>query len=80
MALLGSVRLLGVVHSDGSYLGCPELTPELAAAARASEWWLGPIGWVLADPIALDTPIPIPGKLGLWHVPHEHIDALTRMR
>lgn len=31
-----------------------------------SEWFNGPIGWVLADPGVLDAPIPASGRLGLW--------------
>lgn len=30
-------------------------------------WWLGPIGWVLADPITID-PVKAPGALGCWRL------------
>lgn len=31
-----------------------------------SEWFEGPIGWVLDNPILFDDPIPTKGALGLW--------------
>lgn len=34
-----------------------------------SPWWIGPLAWVLEDPIALASPIVMPGRLGLWRVP-----------
>lgn len=38
-----------------------------------SEWWLGPLGWVLADPIPLAQPVPYRGNMGLWFVKDEGV-------
>lgn len=32
-------------------------------------WWLGPVGWLLEDVVALPKPLACPGALGLWRVP-----------
>lgn len=42
----------------------------------ASRWFAGPIGWVLTEPIPLETPIPCQGRLGLWHVPDPILEQL----
>jgi hypothetical protein len=34
-----------------------------------SKWFMGPLGWVLANPRAFKHPIPCKGSLGLWNVP-----------
>lgn len=36
-----------------------------------SKWFLGPLGWVLANARPLATPIPCKGNLKLWDVPPE---------
>lgn len=40
-------------------------------------WWIGPVGWLLEDVIALPKPIPCRGALGLWRVPPEIVDQIT---
>lgn len=34
-----------------------------------SKWFAGPVGWCLADPIALPTPVRCRGAQGLWDLP-----------
>lgn len=34
-----------------------------------SKWFGGPIGFVLANPRSLRTPVPCKGKLGFWEIP-----------
>ncbi len=36
-----------------------------------SHWFSGPVGWLLANPIALPRPIPAKGALGLWQLTPE---------
>jgi hypothetical protein len=36
-----------------------------------SPWFFGPYGFVLANPVAFETPIPFKGALGLFNVPDE---------
>ncbi len=42
-----------------------------------SEWFNGPIGWVLRDPEPLDAPITCRGNLGLWTVPPDVLERLA---
>lgn len=49
--------LVGHVRFDG------------ASSMSTSPWFVGPIGWRISDPVALATPIPCFGALGLWKVP-----------
>jgi hypothetical protein len=56
------------------------------AAARVSSldqdpFWMGPVGWLLEDVVALSKPVPHPGALGLWRVPPEKEElVLERLR
>lgn len=67
-AIVGTVQLLGVVTDLHEYDGM--LTDAQADAAAASAWYIGPVGWVLSDPVPLAKPIPCPGKLSLWDASH----------
>lgn len=40
-------------------------------------WFLGPVGWVLKDVIALPEPVPARGAQGLWHLPTDIENAVT---
>lgn len=40
-----------------------------------SPWFFGDYGFVLADPVAFDKPIPFKGSLGLFDVPDELLEA-----
>lgn len=42
---------------------------------RTDPWWIGPVGWLLDDVIAIE-PIPCRGAQGLWTVPAD-LDALV---
>jgi hypothetical protein len=80
--IVGTVRLLGVVCYEGSdpvYDGCDALTAELADRALESEWFIGPVAWVLDDPQPC-SPIIMPGKLQLWSLPAEVSAQLTAVR
>lgn len=45
------------------------LIPKGADPAVQSDWWVGPVGWVLDDVRALREPVPCNGALGLWTLP-----------
>lgn len=77
-AIIGVARVLGALDMRRPQPRVLGPTPE-AASMRSPEymrildmdqrsWWLGPIGWLLADRIAID-PIPCKGHLGCWTVP-----------
>lgn len=36
---------------------------------RQSPWFFGPVGWLVDDPRALEDPVPMKGRLGLFDVP-----------
>ena len=64
-AIVATARLVRSVEFDGL------LIPKDADPAVLSDWWAGPVGWVLDDVQALPTPVPCKGALGLWDVPAE---------
>lgn len=79
-AVVGTARLLGVVHASGVLEVAPELESLRARAflvGRRARWWIGPIGWVLDDVRALAEPVPCRGAQGLWTLPS---DVETRVR
>ncbi len=64
---------LGACPSDedapGGIIGFARVTGSIEKSR--SLWFMGPIGWVLADIVALPEPIPCKGSLGLWTVPDD---------
>lgn len=60
--IIGTVRVTGFREGP----------PPPCGASNFDPWYVGPFGWLLADPVALTTPIEIPGKQGLWDVPEEY--------
>lgn len=48
----------------GVVLGTVDLTDCITASR--SPWWQGPVGWKLANPRPLTSPIPLHGQLGLF--------------
>jgi len=56
--IVGVVTVVGVATS-----------PEQARARGFDvRWWRGPLGWLLAEPVALHKPIECQGRLGLWEL------------
>ena len=51
----------------GALVGVVTLTD--CVTSHASDWFNGPIGWVLRNAGEFETPIPTKGKLGLFNVP-----------
>lgn len=47
-----------------------------AVERSASPWFFGPLGLVLAEPIALVTPVACKGALGFWQVPAPVLEQL----
>lgn len=62
--------LLGLVRVEA----CPAL--EDAPHLTADPWACGPVCWLIAEVITLDTPIPMGGKQGLWRVPAHALEPL----
>lgn len=70
--IVGTVKLLGVVHKDPvtgrvSYEGANTLSARMkVSAAKRSPYFHGPYAWVLDDPRPLQVPVAHEGKLNLW--------------
>lgn len=62
-ALIGSVIYRRALDEDG----VRSLANE--TGARARDWWMGPVGWMLDDPRAFPAPVPCPGAQRLWSIP-----------
>jgi len=43
-----------------------------------SRWFCGPVGLVIAEPVALAEQVPAKGALGFWTVPPDVLASLTR--
>lgn len=65
-AVVAVARLVGVTRDPA------ELGP------TQTEWWCGPIGWMLAEVHAID-PVPCRGGQGLWKLPAD-VHAVVRER
>jgi hypothetical protein len=52
--------------------------PVRDALGWTSLWWIGPVGWLLADVVTLPEPVPCKGRQGLWSLPAPIHDAVMR--
>lgn len=59
-AIIGTVKIKGVVSTNEVRKGLP-----------VSDWFVGEFGYVMADPVLFEKPIPCKGALSLWEVPRE---------
>lgn len=61
-------HIIGTATLVGCYTQLDLLLPHLLPCdeQQISDWYTGPIGWLLADILALERPIPATGRLGLW--------------
>src|SRR5437016_5848047 len=60
----------------GAYVGEVTITDCRPLAECASRWAFGPWCYILERPVAYETPIPGPGRLGFYPVPDEVARAL----
>jgi hypothetical protein len=68
-AIIGSVSLQEIVPVEQLHLSgrqIANLTLEETAFGNEAK---GRYAWLLSDPVALQTPIPVKGTLGLWDFP-----------
>jgi len=70
----GVVTLVGWITPDCADM----LTFEEYDRARASRWYCGRVGWVLADPIPLAEPVPCRGAQGIWRLPPDVEEKVRR--
>jgi hypothetical protein len=59
----------GLPYADEVEFGCILGTVEIIDCVQqsTSPWFVGKYGYVLRNPIAFKTPIPMKGKLGFWN-------------
>lgn len=50
--------------TNGAVVGTVEIVD--CVYKSDSEWFFGPYGYVLRNPVVFDTPIPAKGQLGFW--------------
>lgn len=69
----------GVLDMDASTLRPRVIAgKEPASGFVWAEWWMGGIGWLLDDVLAIE-PVPCRGAQGLWTVPAE-VESIVRKR
>ena len=77
------LRALGHVVPDDLPRGCVVAVAKIAGWRHSprlevdGEWWIGPVGWELDDVVALASPVPCKGLLGLWELP-ESVERAVR--
>lgn len=74
LGVVGVATVVGCVYAplgDMPLSWSGRVTEGQARAVYASRWFVGPIGWVLDDVVALAEPVPCKGAQGLWDVPAE---------
>jgi hypothetical protein len=67
--IVGTVRVDGWVESIGEVFDWQGIARSEAVKAARSPWFVGPIAWVLRDPVALAERVPCRGAQGLWTLP-----------
>lgn len=67
-------RIVATAVVDGT-IAVEHGTP--LAGLSLSRWFVGPVGWLLRDVIALREPVPCRGAQGLWTLP---VDIEERVR
>jgi hypothetical protein len=83
--IVGTVRVLGVLHRDDqgrvTYDGIQTpIARWRALLAAHSRHFQGPYGWVLDRPRALKVPVQTHGHLSLWEREHSHPPRTVSMR
>lgn len=63
----------------GAILGVAVLADVETRATGDDPWWVGPVGWRLADVVAFERPVPCKGAQGLWDLPAD-VHAVVRER
>ena len=80
LGIVAVVRLSGYVSELGGSRVCTGITPERAREIIESEWYCGPVGWVLDNIRPLSEPVVCKGAQGLWSVtPDMADDILARL-
>ena len=69
LGIVAVVRLVGYVSELGGARVCSGIGSERAREIVDSEWYCGPVGWVLDNVRPLTAPVACKGAQGLWAVP-----------
>lgn len=71
--IVAIARVVGWVTETNSRSG---LTGADAARVKDSDWFFGPVGWVLRDVLVLREPLACKGAQGLWRIPTDMVAKL----
>lgn len=79
MRIVGCARIAGVIDDDDD--NAAALLDDTHPDGDTTQWYMGPVGWVMTDRIALKTPGPVRrGLQGLWVLTDEerahHLELL----
>jgi hypothetical protein len=66
IAMLGFVYGITIEPTPGHVLCTVRITT--CVEESSSEWFVGPVGWVLDDVQTFD-PVPMKGRQGIWRIP-----------
>ena len=77
--MVGVVRLVGwhwyrtdIGHDGEAYRGREQFELEQPLHLNPLSWWReGLCAWVFAEPVRLETMLPLRGRLGVWELPEE---------
>ena len=75
LAVVGLARVVGWLDDRERVTrivvapGMEHLSRRVGSLQREDTWWMGPVGWLLDDVVALSRPVPAKGALNLWRVP-----------
>lgn len=75
--IIGTAVLCGLVTGDGYWELAEGRLPLGWSVKTISDWYIGPVGWLLDDVRALAEPIPCQGRQGLWDVPAELVERFA---
>lgn len=90
LGVIGIVRVLGWVHRGGEAIGetgvldlhwhlayrDDKTIESHARLTLSSPWFVGVYGWMLGDPIEIESPIPCNGRQGLWSLEQEVFEQM----
>jgi hypothetical protein len=72
MSMVDMYGPLGCIVGTAKLVACHKMTSRLIKAVGARErnfgnWKIGDFAWLLVEPIALSSPIPVRGQQGVWN-------------
>lgn len=76
----GYDKWFGAIVGEVDIIGELTLRSELSLLGDASPWFVGPYGFLLANPVAYPKPVPYKGVLGFFAVPDGPAEELNEWK